>query len=182
VDGDWIFLENQAANNNTVRGRVLELCKGGFRVGVFGIKGFVPESQLRLKGTLPEELIDTEIPLKILEIDAKRNKLILSHRLVVQEEQAAQRAQALRTLRAGQMIDGQVVRIADFGAFLDLGALEGLLPISEISSTRVSHPSEMVRVGQVITTRVLKIDPVKGYVTLSLKQATSQTIDGCEHH
>lgn len=134
------------------------------------LRGFVPASQLRVKGTTAEELIGMEIPMKILETDTKRNKLILSQRLAVQEEKAAQREKILNTLQAGQIVSGEVVRIADFGAFIDLGGLDGLLPISEISWERVSHPSDVLKVGQIVTTKVLKVDQEKGHISLSLKQ------------
>jgi small subunit ribosomal protein S1 len=165
----WVQLEQQK-NDDTIRAKISAVVKGGVVVDVYGLRGFVPASQLRVKGTTPEELIGMEIPMKILETDTKRNKLILSQRLAVQEEKAAQREKILNTLEAGQVVSGEVVRIADFGAFIDLGGLDGLLPISEISWERVSHPSDVLKVGQVITTKVLKVDREKGHISLSLKQ------------
>ena len=166
----WVLLEQQKKNDDTIRAKISAVVKGGVVVDVYGLRGFVPASQLRVKGTTPEELIGMEIPMKILETDTKRNKLILSQRLAVQEEKAAQREKILSTLAAGQEVTGEVVRIADFGAFIDLGGLDGLLPISEISWERVSHPSDVLKVGQVITTKVLKVDQDKGHISLSLKQ------------
>jgi len=166
----WTQLEEQKKHDETIRARISAVVKGGVVVDVYGLRGFVPASQLRVKGTTPEELIGMEIPMKILETDTKRNKLILSQRLAVQEEKAAQREKILGTLESGQEVTGEVVRIADFGAFIDLGGLDGLLPISEISWERVSHPSDVLKVGQVVTTRVLKVDREKGHISLSLKQ------------
>lgn len=166
----WTQLEEQKKHDETIRAKISAVVKGGVVVDVYGLRGFVPASQLRVKGTTPEELIGMEIPMKILETDTKRNKLILSQRLAVQEEKAAQREKILGTLEAGQEVTGEVVRIADFGAFIDLGGLDGLLPISEISWERVSHPSDVLKVGQMITTRVLKVDKEKGHISLSLKQ------------
>ncbi len=166
----WVQLEQQKKNDDTIRAKISAVVKGGVVVDVYGLRGFVPASQLRVKGTTPEELIGMEIPMKILETDTKRNKLILSQRLAVQEEKATQREKILQTLEAGQTVSGEVVRIADFGAFIDLGGLDGLLPISEISWERVSHPSDVLKVGQVVTTRVLKVDRDKGHISLSLKQ------------
>jgi len=166
----WVQLEQQKKNDDTIRARISAVVKGGVVVDVYGLRGFVPASQLRVKGTTPEELIGMEIPMKILETDTKRNKLILSQRLAVQEEKATQREKILQTLEAGQTVSGEVVRIADFGAFIDLGGLDGLLPISEISWERVSHPSDVLKVGQVVTTKVLKVDREKGHISLSLKQ------------
>lgn len=166
----WTLLEEQKKHDETIRAKISAVVKGGVVVDVYGLRGFVPASQLRVKGTTPEELIGMEIPMKILETDTKRNKLILSQRLAVQEEKAAQREKILGTLEAGQVVTGEVVRIADFGAFIDLGGLDGLLPISEISWERVSHPSDVLKVGQIITTKVLKVDKDKGHISLSLKQ------------
>lgn len=166
----WVQLENQKKNDDTIRAKISAVVKGGVVVDVYGLRGFVPASQLRVKGTTPEELIGMEIPMKILETDTKRNKLILSQRLAVQEEKAAQREKILSTLESGQVVTGEVVRIADFGAFIDLGGLDGLLPISEISWERVSHPSDVLKVGQMVTTKVLKVDQEKGHISLSLKQ------------
>jgi len=166
----WTQLEEQKKHDETIRAKISAVVKGGVVVDVYGLRGFVPASQLRVKGTTPEELIGMEIPMKILETDTKRNKLILSQRLAVQEEKAAQREKILGTLEAGQVVTGEVVRIADFGAFIDLGGLDGLLPISEISWERVSHPSDVLKVGQIITTKVLKVDKDKGHISLSLKQ------------
>jgi small subunit ribosomal protein S1 len=166
----WVQLEQQKKNDDTIRAKISAVVKGGVVVDVYGLRGFVPASQLRVKGTTPEELIGMEIPMKILETDTKRNKLILSQRLAVQEEKATQREKILATLEAGQTVSGEVVRIADFGAFIDLGGLDGLLPISEISWERVSHPSDVLKVGQVVTTKVLKVDRDKGHISLSLKQ------------
>jgi ribosomal protein S1 len=166
----WVQLENMKRNDDTIRAKISQVVKGGVVVDVYGLRGFVPASQLRVKGTTPEELIGMEIPMKILETDTKRNKLILSQRLAVQEEKAAQREKILSTLESGQVVTGEVVRIADFGAFIDLGGLDGLLPISEISWERVSHPSDVLKVGQMVTTKVLKVDQEKGHISLSLKQ------------
>src|SRR5271156_3866191 len=166
----WVLLEQQKKNDDTIRAKISAVVKGGVVVDVYGLRGFVPASQLRVKGTTPEELIGMEIPMKILETDTKRNKLILSQRLAVQEEKAAQREKILSTLESGQVVTGEVVRIADFGAFIDLGGLDGLLPISEISWERVSHPSDILKVGQIVTTKVLKVDRDKGHISLSLKQ------------
>jgi small subunit ribosomal protein S1 len=166
----WVQLEEHKKNDETIRARISAVVKGGVVVDVYGLRGFVPASQLRVKGTTAEELVGMEIPMKILETDIKRNKLILSQRLAVQEEKAAQREKILTTLEGGQVVNGEVVRIADFGAFIDLGGLDGLLPISEISWERVAHPSDVLKVGQFVTTKVLKVDQEKGHISLSLKQ------------
>jgi small subunit ribosomal protein S1 len=166
----WIFVAEQQANNLTIQTTITEVIKGGVVVEISGLRGFVPGSQLRVKVTNPEHLIGMEIPVKILEVDANRRKLIVSHRLAVQEQKAYQRENVLATMQVGQTVVGEVVRIADFGAFIDLDGLEGLLPISEISWERTAHPSEFLKVGQKIDTIVLRVDGDKGHVCLSLKR------------
>jgi ribosomal protein S1 len=166
----WVTLENHKKGDETIRAKISAVVKGGVVVDIYGLRGFVPASQLRVRGTTPEELIGLEIPMKILETDLKRNKLILSQRMAIQEEKAAQREKILNTMLSGQIVTGEIVRIADFGAFVDLGGLDGLLPISEISWERVSHPSDVLKVGDTVTTKVLKVDQEKGHISLSLKQ------------
>lgn len=166
----WVLLDDHKKKDETVRARISAVVKGGVVVDIYGLRGFVPASQLRVRGTTPEELIGLEIPMKILETDIKRNKLILSQRMAIQEEKAAQREKILTTMQPGQVVSGEIVRIADFGAFVDLGGLDGLLPISEISWERVSHPSDLLKVSDTVTTKVLKVDQEKGHISLSLKQ------------
>ncbi len=166
----WVQLEEIKKHDKTIKAKISALVKGGVVVDVYGLRGFVPASQLRVKSTTLEDLIGLEIPMKILEADVKHNKLVLSQRMAIQEEKAAQREKILDTLEPGQEISGEIVRIADFGAFVDLGGLDGLLPISEISWERVSHPSDNLKVGEVILTKVLKIDKEKGHISLWLKQ------------
>lgn len=166
----WVLLDEHKKKDETIKARISAVVKGGVVVDIYGLRGFVPASQLRVRGTTPEELVGLEIPMKILESDIKRNKLILSQRMAVQEEKAAQREKILATMQPGQVVSGEIVRIADFGAFVDLGGLDGLLPISEISWERVSHPSDLLKVGDTVTTKVLKVDQEKGHISLSLKQ------------
>ncbi len=166
----WVLLEEHKRKEETIKAKISAVVKGGVVVDIYGLRGFVPASQLRVRGTTPEELIGLEIPMKILETDIKRNKLILSQRMAIQEEKAAQREKILNTMQSGQVVSGEIVRIADFGAFVDLGGLDGLLPISEISWERVSHPSDLLKVGDTVTTKVLKVDQEKGHISLSLKQ------------
>jgi len=166
----WVLLDQHKKLDETIRAKISAVVKGGVVVDIYGLRGFVPASQLRVRGTTPDELIGLEIPMKILETDIKRNKLILSQRMAIQEEKAAQREKILNTMQSGQVVTGEIVRIADFGAFVDLGGLDGLLPISEISWERVSHPSDVLKVGDAVTTKVLKVDQEKGHISLSLKQ------------
>ncbi|MBI1858726.1 MAG: S1 RNA-binding domain-containing protein [Candidatus Melainabacteria bacterium] len=166
----WIKLEESKQANETIKGKVASLVKGGIIVELFGIRGFVPTSQLRLKGN--EQIIpsETSLPVKILELDQRKNKLILSHKLAVQEEKADLREKTMQNLELGQIVEGEVVRVTDFGAFIDLGGIDGLLPISEFSWQRINHPQDVLSVGQKVELKVLKIDRDTNRISLSLKR------------
>ena len=138
-------------------------------VDAYKLRGFVPASQLRTKGQ-HEELVGEELQLKIIEVDQRRNKLILSHRQALQQEKGLKRAEILANLEVGQIVTGKVVRIADFGAFIDLGGIDGLLPISEISWERIKKPDDELAIGDELTLKVLKVDREAHKISLSLKQ------------
>ncbi len=161
--------ELSCLKKETVRAKILAVVKGGVTASAYGLSGFIPISQLRIKDQSPEDLVGREIFVKIMDIDLKTNKLIFSQRLAIQEAMAPQRDKLLSTLQAGQIVSGEVVRIAAFGAFVDLDGLDGLLPISELADHRISHPSDLLYVGQNVSAKVLKVDRENGHVTLSLK-------------
>ena len=166
----WIFAKDDYEHSRIVRGKVVGLVKGGLLVEIHRIRGFVPSSQLRLQVNTLDELMGEELPLKILEIDQTRNKLILSHRKALEDEKSALRAEIVAGLEEGRVIKGKIVRVVDFGAFVDVGGIDGLLPISEISWKRVVHPNEELRVGEEIEVKVFKIDRELNRISLSLKQ------------
>lgn len=165
----WVQAAKDYEEEKVINARVTGVVKGGVIVDAYKLRGFVPASQLRTKGS-HEELVGTELPLKIIEVDQRRNKLILSHRQAVAAEKGKLRAEVLATLEVGQIITGKVVRIADFGAFIDLGGIDGLLPISEISWQRIQHPSNVLNIGDELTLKVLKVDREAHKISLSLKQ------------
>jgi ribosomal protein S1 len=165
----WVQALDDYNQERVIQAKVTGVVKGGVIVDAYKLRGFVPASQLRTKGS-HEELVGTELPLKIIEVDQRRNKLILSHRQAVAHEKGKLRAEVLATLEVGQIITGKVVRIADFGAFIDLGGIDGLLPISEISWQRIQHPSNVLNIGDELTLKVLKVDREAHKISLSLKQ------------
>jgi len=165
----WVQATKDFEEEAVIHARVTGVVKGGIIVDAYKLRGFVPASQLRTKGA-HDELVGTEVPLKIIEVDQRRNKLILSHRQAVAAEKGKLRAEILQTLDVGQIITGKVVRIADFGAFIDLGGIDGLLPISEISWQRIQHPSHVLNIGDEVTLKVLKVDRDAHKISLSLKQ------------
>ena len=166
---NWDKLDGIRQSQETMKVKVISLVKGGVIVEAFDLKGFVPASQLRT-GVPHESLIDQELSVKVLEADPKRNKLILSEKLCIVEERARIAVEVLSKLEEGQEIDGEVVRLADFGAFVDVMGIDGLLPISEISWQRIKHPSDILSLGQKITIKVLNIDKNLNRVSLSLKR------------
>src|SRR3989338_3186092 len=166
----WNKLEESKRANETLNGPVVSVVKGGAIVELYGIKGFIPTSQMRLKPNQQDNLLGIELPVKILEIDQKKNKLILSQKLAIQDERADLREKTMQSLEIGQIINGEVVRVTDFGAFIDLGGIDGLLPISEFSWQRVSNQQDVLKVGQQIQLKVLKIDRETSRISLSLKR------------
>ena len=166
---NWSKLDELRQNDSTIVAKIISLVKGGVVVEVLGLRGFVPASQLRT-GIPYDGLIDQEIQVKILETDAKRNKLILSQRQALAEERERIVIDVISKLEVDKIVEGEVVRIADFGAFIDINGVDGLLPISEISWQRVKHPSDILTLGQNIKVKVLKIDNEQNRISLSLKR------------
>ena len=166
----WNKLEEAKRANESVVGVIASVVKGGIILEIHGIRGFIPSSQLRLRNAQQDSLLNTELTVKILEIDQRKNKLILSQKQALQDEKAGLREKTIQNLEPGQKVSGEVVRVTDFGAFVDLGGIDGLLPISEFSWQRVSNPQEVLKVGQQIELIVLKIDKDTNRISLSLKR------------
>lgn len=166
----WTFAQDDFDANKIIKARVIDVVKGGLLVELHRIRGFVPSSQLRTATETLEELKGIELPLKIIEINQKKNKLILSHRKALEDERSPLRAEVVANLEEGSVITGRIVRLVDFGAFVDVGGIDGLLPISEISWKRIVHPSEVLKAGDQVTVRVFKIDRELNRVSLSLKR------------
>ncbi len=165
----WQSLQNAKISGETVVAKVVSLVKGGVIVEVQDLRGFIPASQLRT-GMPFDGLINQEIEVKVLEADAKRNKLILSQRQALAEQREQLVDDVISNLEIDQIVEGEVVRIADFGAFIDINGVDGLLPISEISWQRIKHPSDVLTLGQKIEVKILKIDEQLKRISLSLKR------------
>jgi ribosomal protein S1 len=167
----WTAAQDDFDAGNIVKGKIIDTVKGGLLVELHKIRGFVPSSQLRnINIENIDELIGTELPLKIIEINPKKNKLILSHRKALEDEKSPIRAEVVSSLEEGSVITGRIVRLVEFGAFVDVGGIDGLLPISEISWKRIAHPNEVLKAGEEITVKVFKIDRELNRVSLSLKR------------
>ena len=166
----WDRVEKAYAEGGILKAMVTDRVKGGLVVDL-GIRGFVPASHVgsgKIKNL--EKYVGQSMPFKVIEVDRDRRKVVLSNRLAVEEEQRELRRQTLASLAEGQVREGIVRRITDYGAFVDLGGVDGLLHISEMSWTRISHPTEAVRVGQKINVMVLKLNLEQGRVSLGLRQ------------
>lgn len=166
---NWNKLEDIKKNNENITAKIISLVKGGVVVEAAGLRGFVPSSQLRT-GLPHDGLIDQEIEVKVLETDAKKNKLILSQRQALAEQRDLIVGNVIKNLEVDQIVEGEVVRIADFGVFIDINGVDGLLPISEISWQRIKHPSDVIKLGEVLQVKILKIDEETKRISLSLKR------------
>ena len=165
----WAQLNDAKIQGDTILAKVVSTVKGGVLVDVADLKGFIPSSQLRT-GTPFDGLIDQKIEVKVLEADPKKNKLILSQRQAVAEQRDQVVDNVLSSLEEGQVVKGNVVRITDFGAFVDINGIDSLLPISEISWQRIKHPSDVITLGDTIEVKIIKIDTELKRISLSLKR------------
>ncbi len=163
----WKKLEELKDEDSVIEGEVTAAVKGGILVDVLGLRGFVPSSHVRAKDI--ETMVGEKIQLKILSLDQQNNNLIMSHRKVVTDQQAEQRKDVFGKLEIGQVVEGEVVRLAEFGAFIDIGGIDGLLPLSQMSWKWVDHPNDLLKVGDKISVEVIGIDHDKQRVSLSLK-------------
>jgi len=166
----WEKIINEKKEGDTVEGRVMRKIKGGLLVDI-GVHVFLPASQvdIRRPGDIGEYIGQT-IRASILKIDEERRNIVISRRKLIEEERAEQRKKLLGTLKEGDVVRGTVKNIADFGAFVDLGGIDGLLHITDMSWGRVNHPSDVVRIDQQIEVKVLNIDRDKEKIALGLKQ------------
>lgn len=163
----WKELEELKAQDATVKGVISSVVKGGVLVDVKGLKGFIPSSHLRLKDF--DNPVGQEIEMKILTIDSQQNNFILSNKKVYQDAIEEFKGAMFGNLDVGQVVEGEVVRITDFGAFIDIGGMDGLLPLSQLSWRWVDHPSDILKTGETIKVEIIGIDNDKHRVSLSLK-------------
>ncbi len=178
LEKTWRKLEKQSEANEIVLGEVLGYNKGGLLVNLEGVRGFIPSSQVSgLSGSSEEarqsemtRRVNSTIPLKILEVDRGRNRLILSERLAAQEQRDSQKERLMNELEQGQVREGVVTTLVDFGAFVNIGGADGLVHLSELSWSRVNHPSELLKVGDLVKVLVLNIDDKKKKIALSIKR------------
>lgn len=167
----WRKLLKCHENNETVIGLISGKVKGGFTVEIGTIRAFLPGSLVDVRPVRdPSYLEGKELEFKVIKMDAKRNNIVVSRRAVVEEENSADRVALLESLHEGQELVGVVKNLTDYGAFIDLGGIDGLLHITDISWKRVKHPSELLSVGQEIKVKVLSFDSDRNRVSLGMKQ------------
>jgi ribosomal protein S1 len=165
----WQQLQTMMDTEEQLECAVNAVVKGGVLVDVKGLRGFVPASHLRHRVNALEELIGEVLPLKILAIDPLKNNIILSHRKVMADQAQEQRKEMMATISVGAVKEGTVVRIADFGAFVDLGGVDGLLPLSQMSWRWVEHPSDVLAIGDKVKVEVIGLDAERNRISLSIK-------------
>lgn len=164
---NWRELEDKKAADETVEGLVTGVVKGGILVEVNGVKGFVPSSHLRVKSI--DDVLGQKIELKILSMDAQQGNFILSNKKVYSDDKEETRKDTFEKITVGAKIKGEVVRITDFGAFINIGGVDGLIPLSQISWKWIDHPSDVLNVNDEIEVEIIGIDYDKQRVSLSLK-------------
>ena len=164
---NWRELEDKKLADETVEGTVTGTVKGGVLVEVNGVKGFVPSSHLRVKSM--DDIVGSKLELKILSMDAQQGNFILSNKKVYTEDREETRRDTFAKINVGDKIKGEVVRITDFGAFINIGGVDGLLPLSQISWKWIDHPSDILNINDTIEVEIIGIDYDKQRVSLSLK-------------
>ena len=167
----WDELEEALEKNETITGRISGKVKGGFTVDIKDVRAFLPGSLVDVRPVRdPAYLEGKELEFKLIKLDRKRNNVVVSRRAVVESEHSEEREQLMDKLQEGAILKGVVKNLTDYGAFVDLGGIDGLLHITDMAWKRVRHPSEVVNVGDELDVRVLKFDRERNRVSLGLKQ------------
>src|SRR3954468_19483050 len=169
----WKNIERAAESGDPVDGRVIEVVKGGLILDL-GVRGFLPASLVDIRRVQDlDEFLGKELRAKVIELNRSRNNVVLSRRAVLEEERKEQRQKILDRLQPGNVVEGEISNIVDFGAFVDLDGMDGLIHISELSWSHVNHPSEVLEIGQTVKVKVLDIDRERQRISLGLKQTQS---------
>jgi small subunit ribosomal protein S1 len=166
----WRRIEGAAESGEPVEGTVIEVVKGGLILDL-GVRGFLPASLVDIRRVQNlDEFMGQKLECKVIELNRSRNNVVLSRRAVLEEERKEVREQILDKLEPGQVVEGKISNIVDFGAFVDLDGIDGLIHISELSWSHVNHPSEVVSIGDTVRVKVLDIDRERQRISLGLKQ------------
>ena len=177
----WVKAQEQQATGEMIDAEVREQNKGGLIVNILGLRGFLPTSQVsRTHSSNLQELVGQRIGVKILEVNRKRNRLIVSQKAAFDEDRARQRGELFDKLKIGDEIEGKVSGLTTYGAFVNLGAADGLIHISELSWDRVANVADVLQVGQDVRVKVIKLDPDTSRISLSLRQLGQDPWDHIE--
>ncbi|MGB3796595.1 MAG: 30S ribosomal protein S1 [Alteraurantiacibacter sp.] len=175
----WDKLENEFGEGKRVEGRIFGRVKGGFTVDLDGAVAFLPGSQVDIRPVRDvTPLMDVPQPFQILKMDRRRGNIVVSRRAVLEETRAEQRSELIDKLAEGQVTDGVVKNITDYGAFVDLGGIDGLLHVTDMSYKRVNHPSEVIEIGQTVTVQIIRINAETQRISLGMKQLESDPWEG----
>jgi small subunit ribosomal protein S1 len=177
----WVKAQEQQETGEMMDAEVREQNKGGLIVNILGLRGFLPTSQVsRTHSSNLQELVGQRIGVKILEVNRKRNRLIVSQKAAFDEDRARQRGELFEKLKIGDEIEGKVSGLTTYGAFVNLGAADGLIHISELSWDRVANVADVLTVGQDVRVKVIKLDPDTSRISLSLRQLGQDPWDHIE--
>ncbi|MGA0602270.1 30S ribosomal protein S1 [Caulobacter sp. KR2-114] len=177
----WTRLEGVFAKNEPVLGAIVGRVKGGFTVDLGGASAFLPGSQVDIRPVRDVgPLMGREQPFAILKMDRPRGNIVVSRRAILEEARAEQRTELVSQLQEGEVREGVVKNITDYGAFVDLGGIDGLLHVTDMSWKRVSHPSQVLAVGDTVKVQIVKINPDTQRISLGMKQLQSDPWDGVE--
>ena len=175
----WDKLESEFGEGVRVEGRIFGRVKGGFTVDLDGAVAFLPGSQVDIRPVRDvTPLMEIPQPFQILKMDRRRGNIVVSRRAVLEETRAEQRSELIGELVEGQVIDGVVKNITDYGAFVDLGGIDGLLHVTDMSYKRVNHPSEVIEIGQTVTVQIVRINSETQRISLGMKQLESDPWEG----
>jgi small subunit ribosomal protein S1 len=175
----WDKLENEFGEGKRVEGVIFGRVKGGFTVDLDGAVAFLPGSQVDIRPVRDvTPLMDMPQPFQILKMDRRRGNIVVSRRAVLEETRAEQRSELIDKLAEGQVIDGVVKNITDYGAFVDLGGIDGLLHVTDMSYKRVNHPSEVINIGDTVTVQIVRINSETQRISLGMKQLESDPWEG----
>jgi small subunit ribosomal protein S1 len=177
----WGKLEKAFQNNEKVHGVIFNQVKGGFTVDLDGAVAFLPRSQVDIRPIRDvSPLMNNTQPFQILKMDRRRGNIVVSRRTVLEETRAEQRQELVQNLEEGQVIDGVVKNITDYGAFVDLGGIDGLLHVTDIAWRRVNHPSEVLNIGAQVKVKIIKINHETHRISLGMKQLLDDPWQGIE--
>jgi small subunit ribosomal protein S1 len=177
----WVRLEKAFQNNEKVTGVIFNQVKGGYTVDLDGAVAFLPRSQVDIRPIRDiGPLMHNQQPFQILKMDRRRGNIVVSRRTVLEETRAGQRQELVSSLEEGQVVDGVVKNITDYGAFVDLGGIDGLLHVTDIAWRRVNHPTEVLAIGQTVKVKIIKINHETHRISLGMKQLQGDPWEGIE--